>query len=256
MLYANHLDGGVGITITDIIEKIIGNDLDGREPLDTYKTLRANDPNLPDNQIRQIRELVIFISQASFLKWKNPTLTLDITDFDQGVQSFIDYISTPIEETRLPDPDVEILNMGTIDGIDMERSAPSETAQSIDLNFTEGKKVRASHLRYERSPKLRKIYFENTSSPHLCDMCGMNTASVYPWTDGILELHHLLPLSSPVQVGTRETSIDDIVALCPTCHRSVHTYYRQWLKQEDKNDFSSKEEAIQVYNEAKDSFGA
>ena len=34
----------------------------------------------------------------------------------------------------------------------------------------------------------------------------------------IVECHHLYPIS----LGTRETSIDDLVSLCPTCHRIIH----------------------------------
>jgi 5-methylcytosine-specific restriction endonuclease McrA len=34
----------------------------------------------------------------------------------------------------------------------------------------------------------------------------------------IIECHHLYPIS----LGTRETSIDDLASLCPTCHRIVH----------------------------------
>lgn len=34
----------------------------------------------------------------------------------------------------------------------------------------------------------------------------------------IIECHHL----NPISLGTRETSIDDLVSLCPTCHRIVH----------------------------------
>lgn len=34
----------------------------------------------------------------------------------------------------------------------------------------------------------------------------------------IIECHHLYPIS----LETRETSIDDLVSLCPTCHRIVH----------------------------------
>lgn len=37
----------------------------------------------------------------------------------------------------------------------------------------------------------------------------------------------------------------------PTCHRSIHAYYRLWLNDAHRQDFGSKQEARQVYDEAK-----
>jgi predicted HNH restriction endonuclease len=82
-------------------------------------------------------------------------------------------------------------------------------------------------------------------------MCGLNTRTKYPWTQYIIEIHHLLPLSSPVNVENKVTSIQDVAGICPTCHRAVHKYYKSWFLNNGKNDFSSKDEAAAVYQEAK-----
>ncbi|WP_425311236.1 HNH endonuclease [Kordiimonas lacus] len=50
----------------------------------------------------------------------------------------------------------------------------------------------------------------------MCQACGKR-----PQIQGnpVVECHHKDPLSN----GTRETKLSDLVTLCPTCHRAVHT---------------------------------
>jgi predicted HNH restriction endonuclease len=79
----------------------------------------------------------------------------------------------------------------------------------------------------------------------------MNAEKRYPWADRIIELHHLLPLSSPVRVGTEKTSIKDVVGVCPSCHRAIHKFYSNWFKTNGVKDFHNYEEARQVYDDAK-----
>jgi len=79
-------------------------------------------------------------------------------------------------------------------------------------------------------------------------MC--NTRLRYPWTDNLLEIHHLLPLSSAITITGEGTSLEDIVGLCPNCHRSVHIFYRRWFEENLVNDFSSKNQAREVYQSA------
>jgi Fe-S oxidoreductase len=42
-------------------------------------------------------------------------------------------------------------------------------------------------------------------------------------------------------------SLNDIVGLCPSCHRSIHIHYPKWLKGTGQEDFNSNAEAIDVY---------
>tara|TARA_Y100000780_G_C13426763_1_gene317938 strand:+ start:139 stop:300 length:162 start_codon:yes stop_codon:yes gene_type:complete len=45
--------------------------------------------------------------------------------------------------------------------------------------------------------------------------------------------------------------LNDLVAVCPTCHRAVHRYYDCWLKEQGKKDFLDAEQARAVYEKAK-----
>jgi len=102
------------------------------------------------------------------------------------------------------------------------------------------------HFRVDRSPLLRKYYVSQNPHP-ICAMCGMDIKEKYPWTNYMIDIHHLLPLSSAIAITTKGTSLEDIVGLCPSCHRSVHIYYDKWLKSMGQEDFKSKEEAHAVY---------
>ena len=82
-------------------------------------------------------------------------------------------------------------------------------------------------------------------------MCLIDTQKKYPLTERVLELHHLLPLSSGTRVSSEGTSLADLVAVCPTCHRAIHRYYEQWLLKNHRIDFSGKDEAYSVYDESK-----
>ena len=97
---------------------------------------------------------------------------------------------------------------------------------------------------------LRKLYFEKHQEL-ICNMCEMNTKEKYPWSNNLLEIHHVLPLSSALALTSKGTSLQDVVPLCPTCHRGVHSYYRGWLNANEVNDFRDKTEAFAIYGEAK-----
>ena len=80
----------------------------------------------------------------------------------------------------------------------------------------------------------------------------MDTSKKYPWVNRILDLHHILPLSSGTRVDSRVgTILDDMVPICPTCHRAIHRYYDDYLKTNSKSDFDNKDEAHEIYVQAK-----
>ena len=106
------------------------------------------------------------------------------------------------------------------------------------------------HFRTERSANLRRFFFAD-KNVYICDACNTNPKDMYPWIDNILEIHHLLPLSSSVMMNSKGTSIDDVVAICPNCHKSIHTYYKIWLETNNQEDFVSKLQAKQAYEDAK-----
>ncbi|MDC9524253.1 HNH endonuclease [Pseudoalteromonas sp. Angola-30] len=58
----------------------------------------------------------------------------------------------------------------------------------------------------------RKELDQNT-----CQVCGFHKQVNGKW---VIEVHHLSPLSI---TGETVTSIEDLISLCPTCHRVAHT---------------------------------
>ncbi len=238
--------GKNSITVDEIGSHLIANNVTGLESLSFYSTLN---PKKTNSDLRQPRELIRFISQFSFLKWNNPSLYLEITNKEEALQ--IEKLLAPQLTPRQPHAGAELLNLGS----NFQGTALGDLTISqinvIDTEFTEGSKVRVTHLRTERSAKLKDFYFSNIPNPHICDMCSMDTKKRYPWTDRIIELHHLLPLCSPVRVDTEKTSIKDVAGVCPSCHRATHKFYSKWLKTSGLNDFQNYEEARYVYNEAK-----
>ncbi|MCZ7670826.1 MAG: HNH endonuclease [Chloroflexi bacterium] len=167
----------------------------------------------------------------------------------------LEQIATPLILSQNPDREGEVIHLGTIGDVIIHPIMSVAREIQDDLVFTEGKRIRVTHLRVERSPKLRRMFFANLSLPYYCDMCRENMKDRYPWTDNLLEVHHLLPLSSVVRLTRTGTSFADLVPLCPNCHKAIHNYYRSWLRTENQQDFTTVIEAKSVYNEAKEQMG-
>lgn len=236
------------ITINEIGDYLIGNSVTGLEGVSYYRGLNNTGASV-ELDLRQVREFVIFISQLSFLKWADPRLYLDVTNIEELNQ--IELSLQPEVLPRNKNRADEILAIGS-GPISEEFGKITMLATShLEEEFSEGKKVRVTHLRSERSSRLRDIYLQKAPYPAVCQMCEVDTSNKYPWASHIIELHHLLPLSSPVRVEGDGTAISDLVGLCPSCHRAIHRYYSIWLKKNLTGDFKNKDEAVSVYEEAK-----
>ncbi len=131
--------------------------------------------------------------------------------------------------------------------LDYPATAVSDTEEA---GFSEGGRVKRTHLTIERNGKIRAAFFEANPQAD-CDFCGMDTNKSYPWTPRVLEVHHLLPLCSGARTSKAGTILDDLVANCPTCHRAVHRFYSGWLKKKSQRDFSDASQAREVYRAAK-----
>jgi hypothetical protein len=240
------------IAVEDVFSILIGNTVQGTESLDSLAQLRPTTIKPQGDEERQVREMLIFLSQTNFLKWSAGVLFLDIEADDTESIAQVEALTTPIVRTRESVSQAEILSSATLQS-DIIQIIPLLTTRenSLDTVFTEGKRIRTEHLRTERSPRLRKLYFAQALKPHKCDMCAGDMQTRYPWTDNILELHHLLPLSSSLTITTKGTSLADVVPLCPNCHRSIHVFYKNWLNSENVSDFRTPSEAITIYNTAK-----
>lgn len=78
----------------------------------------------------------------------------------------------------------------------------------------EGYKQDRSILASARNQKIAKQ--RKALDKYVCQVCGF---SLTIGGNSIIECHHLYPLSESLET---ETTIDDLVSLCPTCHRIAH----------------------------------
>lgn len=236
------------ISLEEIAQFIISNNITGTEDLSSFSKLQKKP--IPVNcDLRQLRELVQIISQFSFLKWNSPNLYLEVKNKRELYS--IEQSLKPVINIRDLNKNKAIFQMGSRLFSNTLGNITLRQVESLDEEFTEGKKIRITHLRSERSIKLKALYFEAIRHPQVCCMCEIDTVKKYPWTPHVIELHHLLPLASPIRVENSTTSIKDLVGLCPSCHRATHKYYSNWFRKNSVKDFGSYQEAASVYEEAK-----
>ena len=236
------------VSLDDIFAFIMSNNCTGFEAIDFYKNLLPKSYDYTDTERRQLREMVIFISQLSILKVYNGFLYLDAIDENaknEVLSKFLKPENRPPKTNRIE----EFYEMTSISQKIIIPTFEVFTSDPSDIEFIEGDKKRIEHFRVERSGLLRKYYRQMNPTPHCC-ACGADMKIRYPWTEYLLEIHHLLPLSSTVAISSKGTSLADIVGLCPSCHRAVHMYYRKWLTANNQNDFKSKQEAHDVFMQA------
>lgn len=240
------------VSLADVFSYIIGNNCTGTESLDFYAGLKPTDRTPHGDERRQVRELLIFCSQLNFLKWYRDSIFLDLDYNDEESFNSLLQLATPDILARVSSPEAQLLRLGSLEVDRKEVAITIHTRETpMDVIFTEGRQTRVTHLRTERSPRLRRIYFDIIAPPYQCDMCDTNLSVRYPWTDNLLELHHLLPLSSSLTISSKGTSIDDVTPLCPNCHKGIHVYYSTFFKVSGLEDFETKEQAKEIYSEAK-----
>lgn len=236
------------LSLDDIFDYIVGNNCTGFEDIEYYKRLTPVAYSYSDTERRQLREMVIFLSQLSILKVYNGFLYLDEIS-DSAKAEMLDNFLKPENRFAKADRMEEFFEMTSLGNKIIVPTFEVFTAEPADIEFIEGNRKRVEHFRVERSGLLRKYYRQVNPHP-VCCACGADMCKRYPWTDYMLDIHHLLPLSSAVAISSSGTSLADIVGLCPSCHRAVHMYYRKWLKANEQIDFKSKQEACDVFLQA------
>ena len=98
---------------------------------------------------------------------------------------------------------------------------PVEESSFPDLEAgLEGSVRLAVVRRRERNPRNRLLCLRIHGQA--CSVCGLDPKSRYGAAGSIIEVHHLQPLaaSGKPRAYNPET---DLVPLCPSCHRAVHT---------------------------------
>ena len=97
------------------------------------------------------------------------------------------------------------------------------TYPTLDSKSKEGQRVWRLSRTTERDPKLRRQAKELNRAANggtlVCEACRFSDSLA-----SMFDAHHLQPLAA----GTRDSRVDDLVVLCPTCHRWAHA------KAEDK----------------------
>lgn len=87
----------------------------------------------------------------------------------------------------------------------------------LDSRSREGMRVWKLSQDIERDPKLKRevkaLNRAKNGGVIVCEACSFSDS-----TDAMFDAHHLLPL----EAGIRESRVDDLVVLCPTCHRWAH----------------------------------
>jgi hypothetical protein len=210
---------------------------------------------LSTTKYRQERESLLVLCQISYLHLEGSVITISLDPADaQAIFADITSITGP----KAADRESEIRRLADLfrdgaveDFYEYPHTAVNDVVQS---GFAEGSKVKRTHLVIERNQELRRSFFDANPTA-LCDVCALNTAATYPWTDRILDLHHLLPLASGTRVLQAGTSFADIVPVCPSCHRGVHRFYDAWLADHQLQDFLNDQQARNTYFAMKDSFG-
>jgi hypothetical protein len=239
-----------GLSEADVISVLAGNHLHGSEAPTTFAALPRTGRVPEGDEERQVREFLRFLAQFSFLHFSQSRLWYNGPE--RGSAEW-DALWTALEPRvlSLPTDAAEaILALGSISDAPELRLSVVERDPAEQF-FIEGSRSQRTHVMLERNKRLRKQFLDGAERPIACDVCTIAPDEKYPWTKDLVELHHLLPLSSAIRVGSSSTLLTDIVPVCPTCHRAVHTFYSRWLKKEGKKDFSSKEEAHDVYDSVK-----
>lgn len=89
-----------------------------------------------------------------------------------------------------------------------------------EKEFKEGEKRQTTHKRHERNKKAKErkieIFKSQNKGKIFCEACKFNFVETYG-TEGI-ECHH----TNPIAQGERKTRIEDLLLLCPNCHRIIH----------------------------------
>jgi 5-methylcytosine-specific restriction endonuclease McrA len=91
-----------------------------------------------------------------------------------------------------------------------------------DSAVREGKQRKVTLSRRERSRKLRTHLLATRG--HHCEICGFDFVKRYgEFAKHCVEIHHLELMSSSGRQG-RMTSLEDLIVVCPNCHRALHQF--------------------------------
>ena len=248
-LLARSVLGEPVVAIREIVGAYSKSGFDGDEDQSAYLGLAKKQWSSGDH--RQARESIQIIGQLSYLSASSSEVTVSLED-DDALDLFESLQA--IRGQQKGDSEHEIMRIAglfesAVAGLDIDFSK-TVFDDAVETGFTEGTRVEKTHIVLERNSAIRKAFFDKNPTT-TCDFCARDTNSEFPWSDRVLDIHHVLPLCSGTRSDRSGTVLGDLVAVCPTCHRAVHRFYTQWLKAHSKKDFADAAEARAVYDEAK-----
>jgi len=241
--------GSPVVSIREIIGAYQKSGFDGDEEQTAYVELAKKSWTSGDN--RQARESIQIVGQISYLSATSTDVTVSL-DKDDAIDLFESLHA--IRGDQESGSEREIMRIaGLFESavsdleIDFSKTVLDET---VEAGFSEGSRVERTHIVLERNSAIRTAFFQRNPSTS-CDFCARDTKSEFPWSDRVLDIHHVLPLCSGTRSDKGGSILGDLVAICPTCHRAVHRFYTQWLKEQGRKDFVDAAEARAVYDQAK-----
>lgn len=91
-----------------------------------------------------------------------------------------------------------------------------------DFVVQEGKTKEFTLLKRERDPRIRAVVLALRRS--ICEICSFDFEEIYgEFAANCVEIHHVNLLSEADDDGTT-TSEEDVIVVCPNCHRALHRY--------------------------------
>lgn len=255
-------------TLDEVIGAYVRTELAGDEDEEAFIGAVASDSvygpigrQVPYGPRRQSKESLQVISQISYLHIEQRGIVVSL-DPEDARDLFQDL--TPILGPRSANREAELRRLADLfrDGATEDSFEYPHTVvnDAVLSGFLEGSKVKRTHMTIERNSGLREAFF-SAKPTSICDVCTLNTLRTYPWTTRILDIHHLLPLASGTRVvslgsgrGHARTTLDDLVPVCPSCHRAVHRFYDLWLRDRSLSDFPNEMLAREAYSNMKSQF--
>jgi 5-methylcytosine-specific restriction protein A len=86
--------------------------------------------------------------------------------------------------------------------------------------FEEGGVITVTVNKYERNLKAKKKCLEHYG--RVCKVCGFRDFEKYGDEIGIIEVHHIKPISE-MGVLYMIDPLKDLMPVCPNCHRAIHS---------------------------------
>jgi hypothetical protein len=249
-----------GVSPVDVCTRLIARGCVGDEQ-DSFFASGQLGASSSTETTRQVREMLKFASQHSALAWIGGRLVSAARIQLELLIGRLTLMSPPGMQQAAED---EIGSLALIAAGQRSKdpwTSKSQRFESVEpalgIKFLEGDRRLVQHARLERNRRLRKYVINKATSAAAggdlqCHCCGLIPKTRYPWSGpSLLEVHHLLPLSSPARPNAAGTEFSGVVLICPTCHRAVHARYRLYLSEMNVGDFASEAEAVALYEQVR-----